>query len=250
MLQQKGFTLIEIAIVLAIIGLLVGGILKGQELINSARVRNLAQQISAVQAAYFGFMDRYRKIPGDHPGNLMSGVIGATVHLPKPDAASSNGRIDNTFSEAAGVWEQLARAGFLAGFNPASAAPGNAAAYAQHAPRNAFGGALVLTYNRAYTGVASKRLNLHMGANIPVKIASELDTKLDDGMPNTGLVRLNNADGSDTLFDGDLFAPRFSECTTTAGTTTPNNSPGSNQSSDIYDVFDNAGDCQIVVLFH
>ena len=53
--KQAGFTLVEIAIVLVIIGLLLGGILKGQELINSARVRNLADQNSGVQAAYFGF---------------------------------------------------------------------------------------------------------------------------------------------------------------------------------------------------
>ena len=63
--QQTGFTLVEIAIVLVIIGLLLGGILKGQELINSARVRNLADQNSGVQAAYFGFIDRYRQVPGD-----------------------------------------------------------------------------------------------------------------------------------------------------------------------------------------
>ncbi len=43
--QQSGFTLVEIAIVLVIIGLLLGGILKGQELINSAKVKNLANDI-------------------------------------------------------------------------------------------------------------------------------------------------------------------------------------------------------------
>ena len=37
--QQSGFTLVEIAIVLVIIGLLLGGVLKGQELINSAKVK-------------------------------------------------------------------------------------------------------------------------------------------------------------------------------------------------------------------
>ena len=62
---QSGFTLVEIAIVLVIIGLLLGGILKGQELINSARVRNLADTHSGIQAAYFGFRDRYRQVPGD-----------------------------------------------------------------------------------------------------------------------------------------------------------------------------------------
>ena len=60
--QQKGFTLVEIAIVLVIIGLLLGGILKGQELINSARVRNLADSTTGIQAAYFGFIDRYRRL--------------------------------------------------------------------------------------------------------------------------------------------------------------------------------------------
>ena len=63
--KQRGFTLVEIAIVLVIIGLLLGGILKGQELINSARVRNLADTTTGIQAAYYGFIDRYRRIPGD-----------------------------------------------------------------------------------------------------------------------------------------------------------------------------------------
>ena len=58
--RQSGFTLIEIAIVLVIIGLLLGGVLKGQELITSARVRNLIATQDGVKAAYFGFLDRYR----------------------------------------------------------------------------------------------------------------------------------------------------------------------------------------------
>ena len=56
----SGFTLIEIAIVLVIIGLLVGGVLKGQELITGARVRNLISQQDGIKAAFFGFQDRYR----------------------------------------------------------------------------------------------------------------------------------------------------------------------------------------------
>src|SRR4030095_7269589 len=64
--RNNGFTLIEIAIVLVIIGLLLGGVLKGQELITGARVRNLASQQDGVKAAYFGFLDRYRALPGDY----------------------------------------------------------------------------------------------------------------------------------------------------------------------------------------
>src|SRR5436853_1276778 len=64
--RETGFTLIEIAIVLVIIGLLLGGVLKGQELITGARVRNFIQQQDGVKAAYFGFLDRYRALPGDY----------------------------------------------------------------------------------------------------------------------------------------------------------------------------------------
>ncbi|MGH8666856.1 MAG: prepilin-type N-terminal cleavage/methylation domain-containing protein, partial [Burkholderiales bacterium] len=63
---QRGFTLIEIAIVLVIIGLLLGGVLKGQELITSARVRNLIAQQDGIKAAFFGFQDRFRSMPGDY----------------------------------------------------------------------------------------------------------------------------------------------------------------------------------------
>src|ERR1700704_2678945 len=66
MRKQSGFTLIEIAIVLVIIGLLLGGVLKGQELITGARVRNLISQQDGVKAAYFGFLDRFRALPGDY----------------------------------------------------------------------------------------------------------------------------------------------------------------------------------------
>ena len=65
--KQSGFTLVEIAIVLDVIGLLLGGILKGQQLINSARVRNMADQNSGVQAAYYGFIDRFRNLPKVRP---------------------------------------------------------------------------------------------------------------------------------------------------------------------------------------
>ena len=65
-MHQRGFTLIEIAIVLVIIGLLLGGVLKGQELITSARVRNLISAQDGVKAAFFGFQDRFRAFPGDY----------------------------------------------------------------------------------------------------------------------------------------------------------------------------------------
>src|SRR5450830_1157087 len=63
--KQAGFTLVEIAIVLVIIGLLLGGILKGQEMIVQAKVKNSITDFSGVSAAFYGYQDRYRAIPGD-----------------------------------------------------------------------------------------------------------------------------------------------------------------------------------------
>src|SRR4051794_8749881 len=66
--KQHGFTLVEIAIVLVIIGLLLGGILKGQEMVTQARIKNSIADFSGISAAYYGYLDRYRAIPGDDGG--------------------------------------------------------------------------------------------------------------------------------------------------------------------------------------
>ena len=249
---SSGFTLIEIAIVLVIIGLLLGGILKGQTLINSAKVRNLAQQNASIQAAYFAFTDRYQAIPGDFPLIQAAAAIGETIQLPTASSTTAgNGKVDNTLEEAAAVWQHLVQAGFLSGsVRPATAVPGSETDYALHAPKNAFNGSMILSHNRGYTGHAVSRLNLHLGGNVPVAVARELDVKIDDGMPNTGLLRLSNSDGTNTAFDAQHFAPHYSDCTTAAGTTSANNAPGTNSASDIYDVFDKARDCQPVYLLY
>ena len=246
--KQKGFTLVEIAIVLVIIGLLLGGILKGQELINSARVRNLADQNSGIQAAYYGFIDRYRQVPGDWL------VADAEQAIGDPDidvGGNGNGRVDNTYAEAAALWAQLGRAQFLSGgFTPAAAAPATDAAYAAVAPVNAFNGPLILTRNSGYTGTASDRLNLHMGRNVPVNIARELDVKIDDSLPNTGVLRLTNLDGTATDFDSLDFVAQFANCSTVAAANDTGNAAGDGtRVDDIYDIYDDSTDCGQVFLY-
>jgi len=187
--QQRGFTLVEIAIVLVIIGLLLGGILKGQELITSARVRNIADQNSGVQAAYYGFIDRYRQVPGDwNSTNAAQAIPGVTT------GGNDSGRLDgsNPWVEGLALWEQLSKSGFIQGnYTGGSAAP--SAADTDKAPRNAFNGYLVLfrtpDYMVATGDTASDRLNLTLGAGIPVNVLRELDLKVDDGLPATGVMR-------------------------------------------------------------
>src|SRR3979411_950648 len=62
---EAGFTLVEIAIVLVIIGLLLGGILKGQEMITQAKIKNVVNDFNGITAAVNSYQDRYRAIPGD-----------------------------------------------------------------------------------------------------------------------------------------------------------------------------------------
>src|ERR1035437_6988898 len=84
--NQSGFTLIEIAIVLVIIGLLLGGVLKGQELINSARVKNLATDFRNLPVLIYGYQDKYKALPGDD--------INAVSHVAATNNGNGNGIIN------------------------------------------------------------------------------------------------------------------------------------------------------------
>ena len=68
--SQAGFTLVELAIVMIIIGLLIGGVLKGQQLIVNAQITATVAQIKSIDAATTSFRDNYAGMAGDliNPG--------------------------------------------------------------------------------------------------------------------------------------------------------------------------------------
>src|SRR5215831_2325675 len=100
--SQKGFTLVEIAIVLVIIGLLLGGILKGQEMITQAKIKNVIADMTGVSAAMYGYQDRYRALPGDDKN---AGTAGGGSGRWGAQTASGNGdgTIQGVYTAAANV---------------------------------------------------------------------------------------------------------------------------------------------------
>jgi prepilin-type N-terminal cleavage/methylation domain-containing protein len=195
MQKQKGFTLIEIAIVLVIIGLLLGGILKGQELITNARVRNLITQQDGIKAAFYGFQDRYHAYPGDY-AQALANIKDASQN------GNGNGRVEKTGTVVNGsvaeedilVWDHLSHAGFINGTYLWAATASTATS-----PTNPYNILLQIIYDNAY-GVATspQRHNLKSGSNIPVDIIAEVDRKIDDGMPYTGTFQFSAYPGNGT----------------------------------------------------
>ena len=197
--KQGGFTLVEIAIVLVIIGLLLGGILKGQELINNAKVRSVADRQNSLKAAWFGFIDRYNFIPGDsrRAAQLVPGAN------PRDDnTGAGDGRL--TLGESVLAMQHLTGAGFLRCPQCNGGGSGNTAAdvplNAENSLVNQYSGIMsiwsdgVFSASRDGADQASGRLQIHSGPQIPSNILSEVDRKIDDGIANSGDMVWNGFD--------------------------------------------------------
>jgi prepilin-type N-terminal cleavage/methylation domain-containing protein len=187
--NSKGFTLIEIAIVLVIIGLLLGGVLKGQELIENSKIKKAANDMDGVTSAYNGYIDRYKRFPGDD-GPLATLIARGGNWATITRGGNNNGLIvalaANTFlgvaQEGDGFWVHLKAAGFLTG-NPLDV--GVAAL-----PRNAFGGLMGVTSDPVMpAGVGGLQGNKICLSQVPGKAAAALDVQYDDGVANTGTIR-------------------------------------------------------------
>ncbi len=185
---QGGFTLIEIAIVLVIIGLLLGGVLKGQELINTARVRALNNTVDGITAAWFSFQDRYRGFPGDYTQ--------ATVNLPGITDALGNGDGDgqvNSDNERNNVWVHLEAAGYITGgYNDEtlSVVATDYSCDVTQCPDNGFGSGMNLSHGALRQAGGSNAHELISGRGIPVEVLAELDRKIDDGQAGSGAMQL------------------------------------------------------------
>lgn len=188
---QGGFTLVEMAIVLVIIGLILGAVMKGQELIGSAKAKKAAGDMNAVLASFNNYSDMYGgRVPGDDgPLATLTTRGGSWANVTR--AGNNNGALDVTAAatftvagEGAAFWQHLWAAALPAGNLPntaylASGAPNGVA-------KNSFGGLIGVTNATVMGGLTGNKVCM---SRVPGKIATMIDSTLDDGRPNSGLLR-------------------------------------------------------------
>ena len=194
--KQSGFTLVEIAIVLVIIGLLLGGVLKGQELINSAKVKNIANDLNGIAAGIYAYQDRYKAFPGDDKAAAArwtgvtdgngNGVVGDATTATNFNAAFS-GATENVL-----FWRHMKNGGFVAGDKATN-----------EQPRNTLGGIIGVQTGTGLPATPDLGGLVVCTSNLTGKIAESIDLQFDDGKGNSGTLRgyRQNADATATTAD-------------------------------------------------
>ncbi|MBU1235778.1 MAG: prepilin-type N-terminal cleavage/methylation domain-containing protein [Gammaproteobacteria bacterium] len=193
--QQSGFTLVEIAIVLVIIGLLLGGVLKGQELINSAKVKNMANDFRNIATFVYAYQDKFRALPGDDAAvvNHVAGTLATT-----PAASQGNARINGNWNSTTATdesflfWQHVRLAALATGTSDTASV--------DYVPRNAEGGRIGITSD-AIAPNANFPGGFYICSEMQGRYARQLDATIDDGDTTTGTMRVIGPGGTVSTAD-------------------------------------------------
>ncbi|MCG3186154.1 MAG: hypothetical protein IOMNBAOH_00708 [Rhodocyclaceae bacterium] len=197
MQRQQGFTLIEIAIVLVIIGLLLGGVLKGQELINSAKVKNIVSEIKNTSVMVYAYQDRFRALPGDQTAAQLSAGLGAAAAActtGAPGCTPGNGRIDGDWNanddanraETYVMWQHIRLANLASGST--TIAVGYGPRNVENSPIGVESG--IASDGTAAPWIAGMRASFYVcTGGIQGRYVRQIDTTMDDGQTNTGSIQ-------------------------------------------------------------
>lgn len=212
---RSGFTLVELAIVLAIIGLLAGGVLAGQSMLKASEVQAAATDLTKMVAAHTSFRDQYNAMPGDfnaatrYWGRQSSTAacvtnFGAAVNTDTGVCdGDSSGTVAGEGTYAAGepaeefqYWRQLQMAGFMEGGNysglngsgASSVEPGVNVPAMKRTPSRWRAYSLGDTTGDTGSSTFGLRYNMtyHSGPNFTPKEVWDIDLKVDDGVPAAG----------------------------------------------------------------
>jgi len=182
---QAGFTLIELAIVLVIIGLLLGGVLKGQELINSAKVKNMANDFRNIQVYVYSYQDKFKALPGDDKA--------AIQHVTATKNGDGDGVIEGAWNanatadtESFNFWQHIRLAGLATGSTVTTDAT--------YLPTNAEGGPIGIQSASTKSISGLKGSYVVCSGGVLGKFAKELDTAMDDGNTATGIMMTAKAE--------------------------------------------------------
>lgn len=183
MKKQTGFTLIELAIVLVIIGLLLGGVLRGQELINSARVKSLINELKNTQVLIYGYQDRFRALPGDdaqaaaHVGGAAATTAGHVQNAVIQGTWNSATQTDESYL----FWQHVRLAGLSTGSTTVGAA--------EYLPLNSSGGRIGVQSVNGFPIAGLQGAFVVCSAGILGRLVEQIDVTLDDGDTDGGSVR-------------------------------------------------------------
>lgn len=176
--KTDGFTLVEVAIVLVIGGMILGAVLKGQTMIETFKLQRLMTDLKSINIAYITYLNMYNALPGDDARD--HGWNGVST-------GNSNGWIDSTASEkeneAHGAWRALRWAGILSG-NPVAA--GNAIL-----PDTPYGGKYY--FGSRHFGARIGKRNCVEVYNMAGNLAESVDIKFDDGLYDSGIITASKA---------------------------------------------------------